>query len=55
MGLLDGLLGQVIGGAVGGLAASLGVNQFTPQGQLPQGHGDLLSQRLEILKGVGHR
>jgi uncharacterized protein YidB (DUF937 family) len=30
------------------------VNHLTPNGQLPNNHGDLLSQGLEALKGLGH-
>jgi uncharacterized protein YidB (DUF937 family) len=30
------------------------VNQMTPNGQLPDNHGDLLSQGLEALRGLGH-
>jgi uncharacterized protein YidB (DUF937 family) len=30
------------------------VNQLTPQGTLPDNHTDLLSQGMEILKGLGH-
>ena len=30
------------------------VNHLTPNGQLPDNHGDLLSQGLEALRGLGH-
>jgi uncharacterized protein YidB (DUF937 family) len=44
---------QQAGGILSQLMPEL-VNQLTPQGQLPQGHGDLLSKGLEVLKGLGH-
>jgi uncharacterized protein YidB (DUF937 family) len=44
---------QQASGALSQLLPEL-VNQLTPSGQLPENHGDLLSQGLQILRGLGH-
>ena len=48
-----GIPAQQAGGVLSKVLPEL-VNQLTPQGQLPDNHGDLLSQGLDILKGLGH-
>jgi uncharacterized protein YidB (DUF937 family) len=48
-----GIPAQQAGGVLSKVLPEL-VNQLTPQGALPDGHGDLLSKGLEILKGLGH-
>jgi uncharacterized protein YidB (DUF937 family) len=48
-----GIPAQQAGGMLSKVLPEL-VNQLTPQGALPDGHGDLLSKGLEVLKGLGH-
>jgi uncharacterized protein YidB (DUF937 family) len=48
-----GIPTQQAGGMLSKILPEL-VNQLTPQGNLPDGHGDLMSQGMEILRGLGH-
>jgi uncharacterized protein YidB (DUF937 family) len=48
-----GIPTQQAGGMLSKILPEL-VNQLTPQGAMPDGHGDLLSKGMEILKGLGH-
>jgi uncharacterized protein YidB (DUF937 family) len=45
---------QQAGGMLSKILPEL-VNQLTPQGNLPDGHGDLMSQGMEILKRLGQQ
>ena len=44
---------QQAGGVLSQVLPEL-VNQLTPAGQLPDNHGDLISQGLQALRGMGH-
>jgi uncharacterized protein YidB (DUF937 family) len=44
---------QQAGGVLSQVLPEL-VNQLTPTGQLPDNHGDLISQGLQALRGMGH-
>jgi uncharacterized protein YidB (DUF937 family) len=54
LGQLAGQLGMSHGDASSAIAQVLPelINQFSPQGQLPDNHADLLSQGLEMLRGL---
>ncbi len=47
-----GLSNQQAGSAMAQLLPEL-VNHFTPQGQVPENHADLLSGALQLLRGGG--
>jgi uncharacterized protein YidB (DUF937 family) len=44
---------QQAGGVLSQVLPEL-VNQLTPDGQLPDNHGDLINQGLQALRGLGH-
>jgi uncharacterized protein YidB (DUF937 family) len=48
-----GVSTQQAGGVLSQVLPEL-VNQMTPNGQLPANHGDLVSQGLDMLRGLGH-
>jgi uncharacterized protein YidB (DUF937 family) len=52
LGDLASKLGLAQGAAAGGLAAMLPqiIDRFTPQGQIPDNHGDLVAQALSMLQ-----
>jgi uncharacterized protein YidB (DUF937 family) len=48
-----GITTQQASGALSQVLPEL-VNQLSPSGQLPANHQDLLSEGLEMLRGLGH-